>query len=78
MVVLYKACPFNGFIEIRIVSHVDVTESQSVGCLTELIGIQHLHTLIYRFKADITIVGDMELLVLSSLCRNLNNTGSTT
>ncbi len=73
MVVLHKASPFDGFIEISIVSLVNVADTQIVGCLPELIGIKHFHTLIYRFKTDIAIVGDMELLVLSPLCRNLNN-----
>ena len=78
MVVLYVACTFDGLVEVGVIALVDDGKPVFPGCLTELIRIEHLYPFEDRLKADIAVVGDMELLLLATLRGHLDDTSSTT
>ena len=77
MMVLHEACTLDGLVEVGVIPLVDDVESEMLGRLTELVGVEHLYPFEYRFKSDVTIVGDVELLLLATLCGHLDNTSST-
>ena len=77
MMILHEACALDGLVEVGVIPLVDDVESELRGRLTELVGVEHLYPFEHRFKSDVTVVGDVELLLLATLRGHLDDTSST-
>ena len=78
MMILHKACPLDGFAEVRIIAHVNIRTCKEICRLSEFVGIHHLCTLEDLFKSDAAVIGDLEFLVAALLRGHLDDACSTT
>ena len=77
VVVLHEARSRNGFGEVRVVAQVHDADIHLPCCCTELVGIQHLHVLVYRLETNGAVVGYVELLALTLLRLHLDDARGT-
>ena len=76
MVVLHESRPLNALAEVGVGSLVDIAQAECRCCLSELVGMEHIHALVNTLETDCTVVRDMKLRLATFLRGHLNHARS--